>query len=411
MTRNINTLSALNLENYSQLEIITSWFRLAFNNKMAAALWRLPGTTENQLVIDTGARLSKGKVDLEESTGGFLFAPFENQGMSQDFFLKADIHYTSNQNQVKFSDDSYALTPDKIMKQLRIELESEHIDSFLHLNNNNGWTTSESQYLQMVENALNSIRNGTLQKVVPAASRKVKLQHGFNILETFERLCDSYPEAFISLVTAPGLGTWMGASPEPIIELDKLKTFNTVALAGTQARYPHVSLQDVAWKQKEIEEQALVCRYIINCFKKIRLREFEENGPKTVVAGNLLHLKTTYSVDMDATNFPLLGSVMLDLLHPTSAVCGMPKGPALEFIKEQENFDRAYFSGYLGPVNLSEETHLFVNLRCMQIGREEATLYAGAGVTEDSIPQSEWEEIQLKCDTLIDVLDLYNQKS
>ena len=78
----------------------------------------------------------------------------------------------------------------------------------------------------------------------------------------------------------------------------------------------------------------------------------------------------------------------------------------LEFIKEQENFDRAYFSGYLGPVNLSEETHLFVNLRCMQIGREEATLYAGAGVTEDSIPQSEGEEIQLKCDTLIDVLDL-----
>jgi len=406
MTRNINTLSALNLENYSQLEIITSWFRLAFNNKMAAALWKLPGTTENQLVIDTGAQLSKGKVDLEESTGGFLFAPFENQGMSQDFFLKADIHYTSNQNQVKFSDDSHALTPDKIMKQLRIELESEHIDTFLHLNNNNGRTTSESQYLQMVENALNSIRNGTLQKVVPAASRKVKLPHGFNILETFERLCDSYPEAFISLVTAPGLGTWMGASPEPIIELDKLNTFNTVALAGTQARYPYVSLQDVAWKQKEIEEQALVCRYIINCFKKIRLREFEENGPKTVVAGNLLHLKTTYSVDMDATNFPLLGSVMLDLLHPTSAVCGMPKAPALEFIKEQENFDRAYFSGYLGPVNLSEETHLFVNLRCMQIGREEATLYAGAGVTEDSIPQSEWEEIQLKCDTLIDVLDL-----
>jgi isochorismate synthase len=46
----------------------------------------------------------------------------------------------------------------------------------------------------------------------------------------------------------------------------------------------------------------------------------------------------------------------------------------------------------------------------MQIGQEEATLYAGAGVTEDSIPQNEWEEIQLKCDTLIDVLDLQSQK-
>ncbi len=405
MIRNINTISGLNLENYSELEIINSWFRLAFKNEMAVALWRLPGTTEKQLVIDTQARLLKGKVDLEESRGGFLFAPFENQKMSQDFFLRAHIYYTTNQNQIRFSDDSY-LNHYKIMDQLSKELESKHIDSFLHLNENSGQATSESQYLQMVENALKSIRNGTLQKVVPSASRKVKLQHRFDSLETFERLCSCYPEAFISLITAPGLGSWMGASPEPLIELDKSKMFSTVALAGTQAYYPDISLQDATWKQKEIEEQALVGRYIINCFKKIRLREFEEIGPKTVVAGNILHLLTTYTVDMEATNFPLLGSAMLDLLHPTSAVCGMPKAPALEFIKEQENFDREFFSGYLGPVNLSEETHLFVNLRCMQIGREEATLYAGAGVTEDSIPQKEWEETQLKCDTLIDVLDL-----
>jgi isochorismate synthase len=419
MIRNINTLSGLsglsgpsglNLEDYSELEIITSWLRVAFKNDWAVALWRLPGTTEKQLVIDTSACPSLGKIDLEESGSGFLFAPFENQSMSQDIFLRAHVYYTSHKNRISISNNSNALIPDNIIEQLGRELESKHIDSFLHLNNNNCHATGKEQYIQMVEHALSSIRNGTLQKVVPSASRKVKLQHGFDSLETFERMCNSYPEAFISLVTAPGLGTWMGASPEPLIELDQLKTFTTVALAGTQAYNPATSLQDVAWKQKEIEEQALVSRYIINCFKKIRLREFEEIGPKTVVAGNLLHLKTTYSVDMDAINFPLLGSVMLDLLHPTSAVCGMPKEPALEFIKQQENFDRVFFSGYLGPVNLGEETHLFVNLRCMQIGQEEATLYAGAGVTEDSIPQNEWEEIQLKCDTLIDVLDLQSQK-
>ena len=47
----------------------------------------------------------------------------------------------------------------------------------------------------------------------------------------------------------------------------------------------------------------MVSRYIINCFKKIRLREFEEIGPKTVAAGNLLHLRTDFQVDMAATNF------------------------------------------------------------------------------------------------------------
>ncbi len=406
MTRIVNTISGLNLEDYSELEIITSWFRLAYKNKMPVALWRLPGSSEKQLVIDTGARLSPGKIDLEESMGGFLFAPFENQKMSQDFFLRANIHYSSTQNQITLSDNYNSLTPDMIMDQLRIELDAHSFDSFLHLTDDNRQTTSESQYLKMVENALNSIQKGTLQKVVTSATRKVKLRHRFNSIDTFERLCSSYPEAFISLVTAPALGTWMGASPEPLIEVDKSRIFTTVALAGTQAYHPALPLQDVAWKQKEIEEQALVSRYIINCFKKIRLREFEEIGPKTVVAGNILHLKTTYAIDMESINFPLLGSVMLDLLHPTSAVCGMPKLPALQFIKENEGFDREFFSGYLGPVNLSNETHLFVNLRCMQVASEYATLYAGAGVTEDSIAQNEWVETQLKCDTLIDVLDL-----
>ena len=78
--------------------------------------------------------------------------------------------------------------------------------------------------------------------------------------------------------------------------------------------------------QKDIEEQALVERYVISCFKKIRLREYDEHGPKTMIAGNVLHLKTEFEVDMVATNFPQLGSVMLNLLHPTSAVCGMPLG-------------------------------------------------------------------------------------
>jgi isochorismate synthase len=197
----------------------------------------------------------------------------------------------------------------------------------------------------------------------------------------------------------------MGASPETIIEVEGSKKFSTVAVAGTQAYQSGISLQDVAWRQKEIEEQALVSRYIINCFKKIRLREFEEIGPKTVVAGNLLHLKTTYTVDMEDTKFPLLGSVMLDLLHPTSAVCGMPKAPATTFLKKYEHFNRALFSGYLGPVNINQGTNLYVNLRCMQIQQSTALLYAGAGVTEDSIPEKEWMETQLKCDTLLEVID------
>ena len=117
-----------------------------------------------------------------------------------------------------------------------------------------------------------------------------------------------------------------------------------------------------------------------------------------------MHLCSDYTVDTKAINFPDLGTVMLELLHPTSAVCGMPKMAALEFIQSHENYDREFYSGFLGPVNVENETNLFVNLRCTKIQNRTATLYAGGGITEDSIPEKEWQETELKCQTMLAVL-------
>jgi isochorismate synthase len=158
------------------------------------------------------------------------------------------------------------------------------------------------------------------------------------------------------------------------------------------------------WTQKEIEEQALVSRYIINCFKAIRLREYEDEGPRTVRAGNLLHLRTDFLADMNKLGFPQLGTQMLDLLHPTSAVCGMPKEEAMKFILEEEKFDRSIFSGFLGPVNIDSESFIYVNLRCARIFSQSAVLYAGAGITQDSEPEKERAETEMKMKTIGDFI-------
>ena len=258
-------------------------------------------------------------MDLEANTGGFLVAPFNNPERSREILIKSDIYYCSQPSKITTGRD---LTVDggNIMDQFQQEIkQTRQAPAFYHRSNGNP-STSDASYQQTVEAALQAISNGDFQKVVPAALRSISISDDFDPLKIFDKLCQSYPSAFVSLISTPETGTWMGASPEALIEVEDSKTFTTVAVAGTQAYRPGTSIQDVAWRQKEIEEQALVSRYIINCFKKIRLREFEELGPKTVVAGNLLHLKTTYAVDMKETNFPLLGGVMLDLLHPTSAV-------------------------------------------------------------------------------------------
>jgi isochorismate synthase len=95
---------------------------------------------------------------------------------------------------------------------------------------------------------------------------------------------------------------------------------------------------------------------------------------------------------------------MLKLLHPTSAVCGVPKAPSLDFIDKVEGYDRSFYSGFLGPAQVGGDTHLFVNLRTVRFKDGKATFFAGAGITEDSVPAREWEETELKCDTLLKVI-------
>jgi isochorismate synthase len=117
-----------------------------------------------------------------------------------------------------------------------------------------------------------------------------------------------------------------------------------------------------------------------------------------------MHLKTEFTVNMNTTNFPQLGSVMLQLLHPTSAVCGMPLESSLEFLMQHEIYNRELYAGYLGPVNIHNNTHIFVNLRCMQWLGSKAIAYSGAGVTVDSTPQTEWDETEMKMNTLLNVI-------
>jgi isochorismate synthase len=390
------------------LQMIQSLWQTAVNQSLPAAVWRLPVSSEVHFIATFSGENTVNETDLEELPPGFLCHPFDaSQG---SHFIPADLHYVW-ENHVFSRDFS---SPDS-GKQICLQafLETAGIFSALPLSKDSESKelieTSESEaskhhFTGQVKEAVAAIGNGDFQKVVLSRTKTVKLLPDFELLTAFDKLCGAYPGAFVSLVFLPEGGTWLGASPETLVSLDEKGIFRTMALAGTQKRRMEIPQSEVSWTQKEIEEQALVSRYIINCLKKIRVREFEEDGPRTVAAGNLLHLRTDFAIDTEAISFPDLTSVMLGLLHPTSAVCGMPKAPALDFIYNHETHDRRLYSGYLGPVNVQQQTHLFVNLRCMQVEGKTATLFAGAGITAHSQPEKEWNETELKCRTLLDVI-------
>ena len=410
MSDKLKTTGASSLFDHS-LHPLSAW-QSTRELGFAAALWRLPHQKDKHLIVNFGSELPRTRITLDELPAGFAISPFLNMEGDDAFFIEADLYFRFDEygSVASEQESAHLLAPNR---EKWYNYYRNRITNTPSLGINSEDTRQselpDTAYLDAIKKAVEAIEAGQFKKVVFSRIKQVELAADFSLTEVFERLCEKYPTAFVSMVYLPQLDqVWLGATPETLVSVDKEGIFRTISLAGTQSAFDAsgapISVKKAAWTQKEIEEQALVGRYIISCFKKIRVREYLEEGPKTVVAGNLMHLRSDFVVDTKAINFPELGTVMLELLHPTSAVCGMPRIEALSFIQQYEGYDREFYSGYLGPVNVGNETHLFVNLRCMKIQNNVATLYAGGGITEDSEPEKEWQETEMKCQTMLSVL-------
>jgi len=362
------------------------------------ALWRKPNSSQLAYIQDFSESPRRVSLQLEDLPAGFIVHPFADQEDKKAFFIQGDRYEKlSLDNSLNQEDlpqwmqaSRYSLPTAELKKQIAAHLGK------LPRQANASAGQEKAHFLNLVAKGIQEIEAGTLEKIVAARTKMIPLPTKFDLGKTLAKLLSSYPHSFVNFFHLPGIGTWMGASPEVLIET-KGDYFYTMSLAGTQPAQGDNPLKSAAWTQKEIEEQALVSRYIVDCFKTIRLREYEEHGPKTVLAGNLLHLRSDFRVNTQTTGFSNLGSVMLGLLHPTSAVCGMPRKEALAFLNTEEGWDRNFYAGFLGPVGIEQETSIYVNLRTASLHQSHALLYAGAGVTEDSVPEKEWEETELKC--------------
>jgi len=255
---------------------------------------------------------------------------------------------------------------------------------------------SEENHIQLVQKGINFINNSAAKKVV--LSRKETLEFDkFEVINTLKKMLNSYKNAFVYLWVHPRVGLWMGATPERLLSVSDNK-FETMALAGTQL---FKKSTNVIWKEKEQQEQQFVTDYIVENIKN-SIDKITVSDAYTVKAGNLLHIRTDILGELKSSSS--LGN-LIDSLHPTPAVCGLPKEKAIKFILKNEGYDRAYYTGYLGELNIDNSTSLFVNLRCMQLNNSTASIYIGGGITKDSISKNEWEETVSKAEVMKKVLE------
>ncbi|MCR9065847.1 MAG: chorismate-binding protein [Cytophagales bacterium] len=370
----------------------------------AFAVWRFPDHNDIHFLFSNKEESVLEAVRLEDLDSGFVVAPFDQANGNHAFFIHSDLYFSTSdfekplpEKALSYFEENTSLS----FKENTFGSEANYSLSF------GDTTTERNKFEALVSKAVEEIKKTeAFEKVVLSRKTELTSAGDFDAVAHFRKICQKYPGVFCSMVFLPSINElWIGASPETLVRQNSDSFFETMALAGTQSAFDNDGIEiecpEALWRQKEIEEQALVSRYIINCFKKIRVREFSEIGPKTVRAGNLLHLQTRFQVDSGRINFPQMASVMLELLHPTSAVCGMPKDIAFDFIQKNEEYDRGFYSGYLGPVNINSITHLFVNLRSLKISGSQITLFAGCGITADSTPEKEWIETEMKLKTII----------
>nr|WP_292963839.1 MULTISPECIES: chorismate-binding protein [unclassified Allomuricauda] len=346
-----------------KLQEIFDRIETCLQNGLPFAIYRKPNDTELLAVFQSNGELV---FSTDFSEKGFVFAPFDKE------------------------DEAVLVRPDDFWKGA---FNSENPNT---INNGALDESGKDVHVNLVKNGIKEIQKGRLQKVV--LSRKIEVPLTKSPINIFKTLLAKYPNAFGYLFHHPKVGIWCGATPETLVKV-KNKELLTMALAAT---LPYKKEERPKWGSKEIEEQQMVSEYIGDKLAHT-MEHLEMDEVESVRAGNLWHLRSEIRGTM-LPNIKTMEVVMA--LHPTPAVCGIPTEEAKQFIQSNETYQRTYYTGFLGELNLGQqgETSLYVNLRCMELKDGTASIFVGGGITEASDPESEWIETQNKSKTMLGIL-------
>lgn len=249
---------------------------------------------------------------------------------------------------------------------------------------------TQEEYLQKLKEVIEIIKENNLPKLVLSRRKIFTDFTEINLKESFNNLCRNYPNA-LKYLFFDGETSWMGAFSEVLGKFNKsTHEFETMSIAGT------IPVSE-EWTEKEIEEQKPVSSYIRNTLTKyVTLSEVQESETYDHISGNIKHLKTDFKIKINPED---LDSIIKEL-HPTPAVCGIPKDFCREIIEKVEKFPRELYAGYI-KIETKDYIQYFVNLRCARLYKNSVHLFVGGGITAQSNPEKEWQETELKSEAVL----------
>lgn len=283
--------------------------------------------------------------------------------------------------QINFNGNIVEINPERF-DQITISSES------LPEDNNHFSTETQEEYLENLGKVIDVIKNNQLPKLVYSRRKIFTDFNEIDLKESFKNLCQSYPNAF-RYIFINGETSWMGAFSEVLGKFNKeTHDFETMSLAGTLP-------VSESWSEKEIEEQKPVTTYIRNILNNYS-ENINESKTYDHISGNIKHLRTDFKAKIKPENLDKI----IQELHPTPAVSGIPKEFCKENIQNLEKFPRELYAGYI-KIETEKTVQYFVNLRCSKLYKNAVHLFVGGGITAQSSPEKEWIETELKSEAVL----------
>ncbi|WP_412705203.1 Isochorismate synthase EntC [Aeromonas rivipollensis] len=269
-------------------------------------------------------------------------------------------------------------------------------------------TPAAAEFKASVSSALDAFAQGKLAKVVLSRKLILTLHKPADPERVLARLMAQNPHAFhFSLPLGQGRRL-LGASPELLLRVSGGEVF-THPLAGSARRasepvQDEAVARDLLASRKDQHEHKLV----IDEIRRVLTPHCRElaipQKPTLMSTDTLWHLGTPIAGQLHGSDASVLS--LACQLHPTPALCGYPTDLARQFIREQEPFRRALFSGIVGWCDSQGNGEWAVVIRCGVLDGHQVELFAGAGIVAGSDPAMEWAETGTKLGTMLKALGL-----
>ncbi|GIO24937.1 isochorismate synthase MenF [Oceanobacillus sp. J11TS1] len=257
---------------------------------------------------------------------------------------------------------------------------------------------------ETIKKATDVMSRTTIDKIVLAREVRLYFDQPAKIPAILKRLAATQPNTYV-FAYEMGTDCFVGATPERLVKVKDDEVLST-CLAGTAPRGTTMKEDEQIARNlfedpKNRQEHDYVVQMIRSTMDAYCTNVEVPSEPVVHQYQTLQHLYTPVRAKLKA-NHRIIS--IISGLHPTPALGGTPRQDALAFIRDNELLDRGWYGAPIGWMDSNNHGEFAVALRSALIQKDEASLFAGCGIVEDSIPESEYEETNIKLMPMLSVL-------